>query len=55
MLELSKSELEIVSGGHPVIVMAAYVAIRYAVPRIATVTATGALGGAVTGYLESDS
>lgn len=55
MVELNKAEIEEVSGGNPVFVMAAYVAIRYAAGRIGTVLSTAALGGATTGYLESDS
>jgi hypothetical protein len=55
MIELNKTEIESVSGGNPVFVMAAYMIIRYAAPRIGVVIATAALGGATTGYLEGDS
>lgn len=55
MIELSKAEIESVSGGNPVLVMAAYVAIRYASVRIGGALATAALGGATTGYLAGDS
>lgn len=55
MLELSKSEIAEVGGGNPVAVIVVYAVVRYAAPRIAAALATGALGGATTGYLESDS
>lgn len=55
MIELNRSEIETVSGGNPVLVMAAYVAVRYVAVRVVPALAAGALGGATTGYLESDS
>jgi hypothetical protein len=55
VVELNQAEVKRVTGGNPVIVMAAYVAARYFATRVGAGLATGALGGATTGYLESDS
>jgi len=55
MRELSQNEIEQVSGGNPVLVMAAYVAIRYTAKRVVGGIATGMLGGATKGYLDSGS
>jgi hypothetical protein len=55
MVELSREEIDTVSGGNPVLLIAAYVTVRYAASRIAVGFATGAIGGLTTGYLEGDS
>lgn len=55
MKELSKEEIDQVSGGNPVIVMAAYVAVRYAASKIGAGVAAGALTGATAAYLENNS
>lgn len=55
MRELKSDEIMAVSGGNPAVVAAVYVAVRYAARHIGYTVATGALGGAVAGYLQSES
>ncbi|MEX0738537.1 MAG: hypothetical protein WD071_04275 [Pseudohongiella sp.] len=55
MRELSKEEVNLVAGGNPVLVMAAYVTVRYAARQIGAAVATGALTGATGAYLENNS
>jgi phosphoribosylaminoimidazole (AIR) synthetase len=53
MKELSVNEIECVSGGNPVLVMATYVAVRYVASRMAVGIATGVVVGATEAYLDS--
>ena len=51
IVELTDEELDQVSGGNPIVVVAVVVGVRWAVRRVAKAAVGGGVSGAVGGYL----